>query len=377
MGRRRVVGVAIDIAWPGKHHQATVRVLEAARARGWRCVLDPFLGRPSDYDGVIARVTRSAAARVRRARIPTVNVWVNSPDRSLPRVIPDQAAAGRLAAEHLQARGFRRFGFLGHPRDLNTQIYGTAFRDSVEAAGFPCTVRRIPHEPRSAVQWRSVQAAFDAWISEWVLPCGVFVADDFTARLLADACRRRGLRLPDDAALVGLGNEELTCEMMTPALTSIEQGFERVGRRAVEVLGRLLRGGAPPRRPVLVPPAGVVERASTDVFAVDDREVARALRAIAELSGRPVRVPMIVDALRCARRSLERRFRKSLGRTIHGEIQRAHVERAKRLLAATDEPLKKVARDAGFRSPQHLSKSFRRLEGTTPLAFRRRHQTGP
>jgi LacI family transcriptional regulator len=142
----------------------------------------------------------------------------------------------------------------------------------------------------------------------------------------------------------------------------------------VEMLERLLRGRGAPPRPGLVPPAGVVERASTDVFAVDDREVARALRAIAELSGRPVRVPMVVEAVQGARRSLERRFRKSLGRTIHEEIQRAHVERAKRLLASTDEPLKRVARDAGFRSPQQLSKRFRRLEGTTPLAFRRRHR---
>ena len=50
------------------------------------------------------------------------------------------------------------------------------------------------------------------------------------------------------------------------------------------------------------------------------------------------------------------------------------MERAKRLLASTDEPLKRVAREAGFRSPQQLSKRFRRLEGTTPLAFRRRHR---
>jgi len=373
MGRRRVVGVAIDIAWPGKHHQATVRgILEAARERGWRCVLDPFLEKTAGYDGVIGRATRTLAARLRRARIPAVNVWVNSPDTSLPRVVPDQAAAGRLAADHLIVRGFRRFGFLGHPRDLNTTLHGAGFREVVEAAGFPCTVRLIRHEPKSGPQWRAVQASLDAWISEWVLPCGVFVADDFTARLLADACRRKGLRLPDDVALVGFGNEELTCEMMEPALTSIEQGFERVGRRAVHLLARLLRGSRSQARPEVVAPAGIIERASTDVFAVDDREVARALRSIADLSSRPVRVPAVVAAVGMARRSLERRFRKSLGRTIHDQIVRAHVERAKRLLAGTEEPLKRVAKESGFRTPQQLSKLFRRSEGLTPLAFRHR-----
>ena len=373
MGRRRVIGVAIDIAWPGKHHQATVRgILDAARDRGWRCVLDPFLETTAGYDGVIARATRPLAARVRRARLPAVNVWVNSPDRSLPRVLPDQKAAGRLAAEHLKSRGFRRFAFLGHPRDLNTQLHGDGFRDVVEASGFPCSIRLIRQEPRTAPEWRAVQASLDAWISQWALPCGVFVADDFSARLLADACRRKGLRLPDDAALVGFGNEELTCEMMDPSLTSIELGFERVGRRAVEALARLFRGGGASVKTELVPPAGIVERASTDVFAVDDRDVARALRTIADLSSRPLRVPAVVAALGTARRSLERRFRKSLGRTIHDQIVRAHVERAKRLLAGTDEPLKRVAKESGFRTPQQLSKLFRRSEGMTPLAFRRR-----
>jgi LacI family transcriptional regulator len=373
MSRRRIIGVAIDIAWPGKHHQATVRgILDAARDRGWRCVLDPFLEKTDGVDGVIARATLPLAARVRRARLPAVNVWVNSPDRSMPRVVPDQTAAGRLAAEHLKARGFRRFAFLGHPRDLNTKLHGDGFREVVEAAGFPCSVRQIRHEPRSGPEWRAVQASLDAWVSDWALPCGVFAADDFSARLLADVCRRKGLRLPDDAALVGFGNEELTCEMMEPSLTSIEQGFERVGRRAVEMLARLFRGGASPAKAELVPPAGIVERASTDVFAVDDRDVARALRSIADLSSRPLRVPAVVAAVGTARRSLERRFRRSLGRTIHDQIVRAHVERAKRLLAGTDDPLKRVAKESGFRTPQQMSKMFRRSEGMTPLAYRRR-----
>lgn len=365
----RTIGVAIDIVWPVKHHQALVRgILDAARGRGWRCVLDPFLESLS-YDGVILRATRALARRVRR--IPAVNVWVNSPDRTLPRVLPDQAAAGRLVAGHLLARGFRRFGFLGHPRDLNSRLQLGGFRGAL--SGLPCSTAWVRHEPRTAAQWRRAQRTVEAWIPTWTLPCAVFAADDLTARILADACRRRGLRLPDDVALVGFGNEELTCEMTEPALTSLEQGFERVGRRAVEVLSGLLRGRRP-SRPVLVPPVGIVERASTDVFAVEDRDVARALRAIAERSARPLRVPDVVEAVALSRRSLERRFRAALGRTVHDEIVRAHLERAKRLLAAGDEPLKRVALLSGFRSPPQLSKVFRRVEGITPLAFRRHRQ---
>ena len=104
----------------------------------------------------------------------------------------------------------------------------------------------------------------------------------------------------------------------------------------------------------------------------DAHAAGHSLRTIADLSARPLRVPAVVAALGTARRSLERRFRKSLGRTIHDQIVRAHVERAKRLLAETEEPLKRVAKESGFRTPQQLSKLFRRAEGLTPLAYRRR-----
>jgi LacI family transcriptional regulator len=357
---KKTLGVAIDLTWPVKHHQALVRgILEAARERGWRCVLDPYLESLA-YDGVILRATRALAHRV--GRIPAVNVWVNSPDRRLPRVLPDQAAGGRLAAEHLQSRGFRRFGFLGHPRDLNSRLQLDGFRSALKT--LPCSTAWIGREPRTASDWRRAQRTVEAWIPTWTPPIGIFASDDLAARILADACRRRGLRLPDDVGLVGFGNEELTCEMMEPALTSVEQGFERVGRRAVEALFR------PRSRPILVPPARLVERASTDVFAVDDRDVARALRVIADRTDRPLRVPEVAHAVALSRRTLERRFRASLGRSIHDEIIRAHVARAKRLLVSTEEPLKRVARLCGFRSPQQLSRVFVLSERKTPLAFR-------
>ena len=361
-----LLGVAVDLSWPLKHHQGLVRgVLEAARDRGWRCALDPFLDATS-YDGVIARAGAALALRLRRARIPAVNVWLNSPDATLPRALPDVAEAGALAARHLRVRGFRRFGFLGHRGDRASRLLLDGFRreaGAVDAAW-------IPPSPASALAWRRARRALDAWIAGWTPPFGAFAADDLSGRLLADACRARGLRLPDDVGIVGFGNEELACEMGAPALSSVDPGYERVGRRAVELLAELLRG-RPARGTALVPPAGIVERASTDVFAVDDRDVARALRAIAERLGRRLRVGDVADAAGLSRRSLERRFRASLGRSVHAEITRARVERAKRLLEDGSEPLKRVARLCGFRTPPHFSRVFRRLEGTSPLAYRR------
>jgi len=381
MAGPRSVGVAIDPEWPHKHHQGILRgILEAGEERGWRCELDPFVGRGSAegrrYDGIIARAGPALVRYARRSGVPVVNVWVNSPDRTLPRVVPDQVEAGRMAAAHLLARGFRRFGFLGHPNDLNSTLLFEGFRSTVAAEGGRCEQRRVPYATHSPSRWRRFRSVLAEWIRTWIPPMGVLVVDDLHGRFLVEACRRAGVRIPEEAGIVGCGNTEITCEMMEPGLSSIEHGYERVGREAVGLLDRLMRGAAAPRGPILVPPVGVVARRSTDVFAVEDPDVARALRVIWDLSRWPLRVAEVLEAVPMARRTLERRFRKVLGRGVHEQIVWAHVERARRLLAETDEPIKQVARASGFRSPQQLSRVFRRREGLTPLAFRRRHRGG-
>ena len=62
-----------------------------------------------------------------------------------------------------------------------------------------------------------------------------------------------------------------------------------------------------------------------------------------------------------------------LGRTIHQEIDRVRIQRAKTLLAETNLPIKQIAQQAGFQTVQYLTRTFRRLTGDTPAAFRRRH----
>ena len=126
--------------------------------------------------------------------------------------------------------------------------------------------------------------------------------------------------------------------------------------------------------PELVAPAELVPRQSTDVFAADDPLVARALRFIAENSHMRIQVKHVATAVATTRRTLERRFRASLGRAIADEITRLRLERAKRRMVETDAPLKDVARDAGFRTADHFYKVFARVEGMPPTQYREEHQ---
>jgi len=125
--------------------------------------------------------------------------------------------------------------------------------------------------------------------------------------------------------------------------------------------------------------AELASKGPHDVATVDDRLVADALRLIWDQSQRTLTVGALARQLPTTRRSLERRFHDALGHTIHEEITRCRLERAKRLLAKTDLSVKEVAAAAGFSSTDNMGRTFQRLEGVSPREHRRqlRHDGNP
>ena len=129
---------------------------------------------------------------------------------------------------------------------------------------------------------------------------------------LSEACRRAGLRVPDDVALLGVDDDDLLCEVARPSLSSVALPGERIGYEAARMLEALL--SRPPGRArgsaLLLPSPGVVTRRSSDVLAIDDEDVAAAVRFIREHAHEPIRVADVLGEVPVSRRSLERRFRR-------------------------------------------------------------------
>jgi LacI family transcriptional regulator len=120
----------------------------------------------------------------------------------------------------------------------------------------------------------------------------------------------------------------------------------------------------------------VVPRASTDVLAVDNAEVAAALRFIREHAAKPIQVHDVVEHVSVSRRSLERHFGRVVGHPIANEIRRAHVERAKHLLMTSNLKLPQIAAGSGFTNATRLGIVFHRQVGEPPAEFRRRSRLG-
>lgn len=376
-GRR--VALMLELEWPYRRHvDVFLGTQRYAAEHGWECCVDEFADRRLNgtarrYDGIIARAAGPLARRARRSGIPVVNVWRNSPAASLPGVYPDFVRAGELAARHLLERGLRRFVCLAYPLNRTHQEMVQGFQQAIGQQGRECVVHAVATDQpsRSHRTWERFQQTLVGWIAAWPAPVGVLAAfNDFTARYVADTCRGLGRRVPEDVALIAGDNDLPICLQPPPSLTGIDLAHERAGYEAARLLDRLMKGRPAPAAPIRVPPAGIVARQSTDFFASEDALVVAAMRFIAGRLEDAIGVNDVASGVHAARRTLERRFQASAGRSIAAEIRRLRLQRAQRLLLDTDLPIKQVARAAGFDSNQGMYQVFMRVLNIAPSAFR-------
>ena len=182
---------------------------------------------------------------------------------------------------------------------------------------------------------------------------------------LLDACRRAGVAVPEEVAVVGVDNDELVCELAYPPLSSVIPDAVRIGYEGAALLDRLMKGQPAPAAMQTIPPLGVAVRQSSDVTAIADPRLADAMRFIRENACAGIGVDDVLDRVAVSRSVLQRLFRKQFDRTILDSITEVRIGRVKQLLTETDMPLADIAHRAGFAYMEYLSTTFRRQTGWT------------
>ncbi|MEX0652590.1 MAG: DNA-binding transcriptional regulator [Phycisphaeraceae bacterium] len=335
------------------------------------------LKRVHNLDGIIAE-SRDPRLRdaVRQAGVPAVLIGGKERVDDFGWVIANNEAVGRLAYEHLASLGFEQFAFCGTGQGWASSVRGQAFQEA--AARDPRGVKMHLAPPGSSQHpdWEAESDELTQWVQNVPKPVAVFAAHDERARQVALACQHVGVMVPEELAVLGVNNDELTCELAVPSLSSIDHGAERLGYEAAALLERLLAGEPAPETPVQVEPVGVIPRQSTNILAIDDEAVARAMRFIREYATEGIDVRDVLRHVPVSRRWLEQAFQRQLRRSLHQEIVRTRVARAKTLLLHTDLSMVEVADRAGFGYASHFSSAFKREVGETPRQFRTRRSAG-
>jgi LacI family transcriptional regulator len=314
--------------------------------------------------GVIIQLRHpDQAAALAKSGVPAVNVSnLLVPAVSMPSVYPDDIAAGKMAAAYFLERGFKSFAFCGSVRIEYSRLRQQGFCQAVDP--HPCAILHRPWEDESPNRAQILKSL--------PRPLAIFCCNDTCARETVREIIRLGSQVPDEVAVLGVDNDEINCELSGVQLSSIRLNTEQIGYEAASLLGRLIAGHPQPDHPILIPPLEVITRRSSDVLALGDSEVAGAVRFIRDRGGREINVEDLLQRTSLSRRSLEMRFRKSLGRSPYQEIRRVQIERAKLLLSRTDRPVREIADACGFKEARQLSTAFHERIGLTPRQYRRR-----
>jgi LacI family transcriptional regulator len=347
-----------------------------ARQAGWHLETRQFFNEiiPHHWRGEGLLVSDSQRADLltfirRQAPLqPTVVVGGNNPGIRAAQVTEDNHAAGRLAARHFIAQGHKHFAwftaYTGHIANERRD----GFRDALAKDGFACRVLDYRTNRPLVADWLAAQ------LRDLPRPLACYVLDDQLASELIGICLARGWRVPEDIAVMGTGNIEIACECSHVPITSIDLDEEEMARQAAVLLDRLMRGGRPPRQPVVIAPRGVVVRQSTDYLALTDPALRKAVDHILGNLHRSLSLDQIAAAAGVSRRTLYNLFRRELRRTPVAFLTQARLQRARGILG--EKSVAAAAAECGFGSTRTLTRHFQRHEGVSARAWKKSVVTG-
>ncbi|MFP4356205.1 MAG: substrate-binding domain-containing protein [Phycisphaerae bacterium] len=306
--------------------------------------------------------------RASRSAVPAVAITSAPVHGKLAQVGVDEYGCAKQGVQHFLDRGFGRFAYAGPFWSDAIPLRRASVQRRLKELSFEMEILG-PLEDASTSAVRHSKLIH--WLKKLPRPVAVFAWNDLHGSEVVSAARSAGLLVPEDVAVLGMDNDAVICSLCNPPLSSIMQPLEQIGHKAMEMLDQIMQGDRDIKE-LYLPSPGVAQRRSTEVFAVDDEDVRTALSFIHANAEKNIGVADVLEAVPLARRTLEKRFRQKLGRTINAEIRTAHIQRARSLLATTDLSVTEIAFRSGFNQIEHFSRVFRKLCGLSAREYRKR-----
>lgn len=320
-------------------------------------------------DGIIMHDTESNIAKhANQLSIPIVLVRnINKPIPDVPDVVGETTRTGIMAAEHLIARGFKYFAFCGYSGGHYwTTDRQKSFSQYLESNGKNVHIYLPPKARHKSDEKKLIQ-----WLISLPKPIGIMACNDDRSQEIAEACKIAELNVPEEVAIIGVDNDTLICELSTPPLSSIAVNSEKAGYDASELLDKMMSGQKLDSNTITVQPTHIVTRQSTDVLAITDKAVAKAINYIHKHSNEMIQVDDVVGATLLSKRVLQQRFKQTIGRSIKDEIRITRVEQIIRMLLETNMSVSEIAQAMEFPDVHHIARYFRKEKGMSPLQYKK------
>jgi LacI family transcriptional regulator len=325
------------------------------------------------FDGIIVRDSQNLQD-ILKLKIPKTVFETTCEDfPGIATISTDSYSISKMAADYFIGLGFRNFAFCGVENLFWSKGRQDAYQGILsENENVLFFQYNCPHGTHNMVIERR---NISNWLKKLPKPLCVFACNDDIGVYILEVCKITGLKVPEEIAVLGVDNDELVCNLSSPGLSSIKIDVDKAGFEAAEALDKQMKGGKSVANIMIRAKARyLIKRQSTDIIAVNDKDITKALIFIRENFNKPIQVEDVVNATCFSRRMLERRFNTDLKRSVTDEINRLRTEYLKMKLMNSRIPIHKIVESLGYIDYGHFSRFFKKLTSMSPTEYRRRNK---
>jgi LacI family transcriptional regulator len=289
----------------------------------------------------------------------------------IPNITAEYELTGRIAAQQLSGRAYKNFGFFGYEGVCWSDGRLRGFRDTLET-DFGITDIHVFNDRQLSSMWSYDIAELRRWLMSLPKPIGLFACDDNQAQILLEACQASGINVPLDVAIIGVDNDEVTCNLTAPALSSIDMDIEKAGYEVAQMADRMVQDPSYAGADIVIRPIAAVSRGSTGIMATKDPVVAVAMRYIYQNRARKIQVADVIKQVPVSRRLLEQRFKEATGASIYTVISNLRMDYFAQQLVNSSDTVSEIAARMDEPDTKSISRRFQALKGCTPTEYRKR-----
>jgi LacI family transcriptional regulator len=345
-----------------------------------------FLKQRGCKGAFVSTQTARQAKELLQIGIPVIAISTLQKMLALPFISANSEQVAKLACEYFLKKKFRNFAFFGLTEARWSRERMEYFSAYLSRAGHEIHVFKKEQIPITKDFISFVKLWIDTtltqrqqelvkWLKQLPKPIAILASCDILACHLSNAVKEADLSIPDEIAILGIDNDQTMCNICDPPLSSIALNYKKAGYSAAKLLERIISGQTSMRgQRIDIEPTHVETRGSTDIFAIDDPDVIQALKYIKKNSNKPLQVNEVASQVYISERSLQSKFQKMLGRSVHEEITHAHLEIAKAMLVETSLPIDEIASRSGFHYTSNMRRAFKQFTGLLPQKYRQQHR---
>lgn len=325
-----------------------------------------------DVDGIIMRDNKFVNKVIRHDK-PVI--FANRYKHFVPQsfcILSDDKLIGKMGSEHFLEKGFKNFAFLGIKGSDWAQDRQESFVEVIRKNGYDVNVYKFPE--KKDILWSEEQAVVIRWLESLPKPVGLMACNDDRGVAVINAAIMSGIKIPEDVAVLGCDNDEFVCDIVNPSLSSIALNTEDAGYKAAHTLDKLMSGQKLAYCHIVVHPTYVVPRKSSDIFAINDRQVVEAISFIYEHSSEPLQIEDVASEVGISNRSLNEKFKKTFNCSVSVYVKKIRTELIAKLLTDTNMTISQIAYKLGFSNPNHIAQYFRDCKGINPSQYRQQYQ---